>query len=140
MVLAKQGIDLHTSSLDQALAQRYIAEGHMERHIPNIIEMYRPRCQAMISALEQTFPDSSAWSRPDGGMFVWVECPPQVDTTALYQSAVNRRVAYVPGEYFFTEPGAGKFTMRLNFSCSNEDEIIQAVTILAELVSETIKK
>lgn len=136
MVLAKQGIDLHTSSLDQAVAAEYITGGYLEKHLPTIVNLYRPRLQAMLESLEEFFPDGFSWSRPQGGMFVWAAGPEGLDTDALYAKAVERKVAYVPGQYFFTEPGEGRNTMRLNFSNVDEEAIRSGIKTLAWLMAE----
>jgi 2-aminoadipate transaminase len=102
--------------------------------------LYRPRCEALKAAIDSTFPAETVRSNPEGGMFLWVECPPQVDTLAMYKPALERNVTYVPGRFFFTEEGAGLSTMRLNFTCHDENEITKAASILAELATEAIEQ
>lgn len=138
IVLAKQGIDLHTSSFDQALAHEYISGGYLERHLPRIVDLYRPRLTAMLEALEAYFPEGFSWSRPEGGMFVWVIGPEVLDTDQLYESAIGRNVAYVPGEYFFTSPGVGINTMRLNFSMVDAARIRTGIETLASLMGDAV--
>jgi len=138
VVLAKQGIDLHTSSLDQAIASIYISEGYLAKQLPKIVGLYRPRLKAMLDSLEEYFPAGSKWSHPQGGMFVWAEGPEGVDTDRLYKSAVERKVAYVPGKYFFTTPGEGDNTMRLNFSNVDEAAIRRGIKTLAWLMAEAV--
>ena len=138
MVLAKQGIDLHTSSLDQAVAAEYITGGYLTKHLPSIVNRYRPRLQAMLESLEEYFPDRFSWSKPQGGMFVWAAGPDGLDTDALYAGAVERNVAYVPGQYFFTRPGEGRNTMRLNFSNVGEEAIRSGIKTLAWLMAEAL--
>ncbi|MGD9097604.1 MAG: PLP-dependent aminotransferase family protein, partial [Desulfobacterales bacterium] len=89
LVLVKQGVDLHTGTYGQALAAEYISGGYLERHLPRIIELYRPRKDAMLDALAGAFPIGFDWSRPEGGMFVWVEGPAGMDMRALYARAVD---------------------------------------------------
>ncbi|UCE24347.1 MAG: PLP-dependent aminotransferase family protein [Candidatus Zixiibacteriota bacterium] len=136
MVLAKQGIDLHTSSLDQAVASEYISEGYLKRHLPSIVDLYRPRLKAMLTALENNLPEGFSWSRPEGGMFLWLTGPDELDTEKLYPEAVKNKVAYVPGRYFFTCPGVGNNTMRLNFSNVDEESIARGIELLASLMVE----
>ncbi len=135
LVLAKQGIDLHTSSLDQAIATEYIGEGYLKKHLPRIVNIYRPRLKAMLSALEENFADGFSWSRPEGGMFVWLVGPDGLDTSAFYDAAIKHKVAYVPGKYFFTRKGEGNNTIRLNFSNVNESSISIGIRVLASLLS-----
>jgi 2-aminoadipate transaminase len=135
MVLAKQGIDLHTSTLTQALASEYIAGGFLDRHLPDILGIYRPKQEAMLLALDRHMPPAWRWTRPDGGMFIWLEGPDGTDTEALYHRAVERGVAYVPGRFFFTEPGEGNATMRLNYTMSDAPTLDRAVGLLAGVLA-----
>ena len=132
LVLAKQGCDLHTGTLSQAIASEYLTGGHLERHLPRILDLYRPRCKAMLAALERHLPQGFSWSRPAGGMFVWVEGPASMDMDAVYESAVACGTAFVPGRHFYPDPDQGRHTMRLNFTMPNEDGIDTAVASLAE--------
>lgn len=135
MVTAKQGIDLHTSSFTQALTARYLETGELERHLPEIIALYKPRQEAMLQALDRHFPDQVSWSRPEGGMFIWAEGPSKLDTVAMYERAVAKSVAYVPGRFFYTDPADGAATMRLNFTMLDESTIEEAVEALGGVVS-----
>ena len=134
LVLAKQGVDLHTSTFDQALAAEYLQGGHLHDHLPHILALYRPRQSAMLEALADFMPPEFRWSRPEGGMFVWVEGPADINLAAVYPEAIRQQVAYVPGYFFFTEPGAGLNTMRLNFTMPTPEEIRSAVRTLGMLV------
>jgi len=136
MVLVKQGVDLHTSTFNQALAAEYLWGGYLDRHLPKIIALYRPKQEAMLSALERYFPSGFHWSRPEGGMFLWVEGP--LDTEALYARAVERSVAFVPGRYFYTNREEGLGTMRLNYTMSDAATIEKAVSILAGVINENL--
>ena len=128
------GGDMHTSTFNQALAAEYIAGGYLERQLPRIVEIYRPRQEAMLSAMDQFFPDSFSWSRPEGGMFIWAEGPEGSDSDSMYHEAVKRNVAFVPGRHFYTEPGKGLATMRLNYTMSGEAVIRRAIETLAEVL------
>ena len=134
LVIVKQGIDLHTSTFNQALAAEYIAGGFLERHLPKIIDLYRPKQEAMLSALDTYFPPNFTWSRPEGGMFLWVEGPQGFDMEELYWKAIERNVAFVPGKYFYTSPQEGIETMRLNYTMADEETIDQSIKILSEVI------
>lgn len=134
LVLAKQGVDLHTSTFDQALATEYLQGGYLQDHLPHILDLYRPRQSAMLEALSDFMPAEFRWTRPEGGMFVWVEGPPEINLAEVYPTAVQRQVAFVPGHFFFTAPGAGLNTMRLNFTMPTPEEIYTAVRTLGVLV------
>ncbi|MBW2482436.1 MAG: PLP-dependent aminotransferase family protein [Deltaproteobacteria bacterium] len=134
LVIVKQGIDLHTSTFNQALASEYIAGGFLERHLPKIIDFYRPKQEAMLSALDTYFPPNFTWSRPEGGMFLWVEGPQGFDMEELYWKAIERNVAFVPGKYFYTSPQEGIETMRLNYTRADEETIDNSIRILSEVI------
>jgi len=134
LTVAKQGADLHTSTLNQALAAEYLVGDHLTEHLPKIISIYKPRQEAMLNALERYMPDSWRWTQPDGGMFLWVEGPADADLAGVYARSVENNVAFVPGKYFYTEPGAGEATMRLNFTMANEETIDGAIRTIAEQI------
>ncbi|MEZ4868048.1 MAG: PLP-dependent aminotransferase family protein [Caldilineaceae bacterium] len=136
LVIAKQGVDLHTSTFNQALAAEYLAGGYLQQQLPKILAIYKPRQQAMLAALDRYMPTDFQWSQPDGGMFLWLEGPAGLDTEAAYWRAVERQVAFVPGKFFFAEAGAGDATMRLNYTMANEATIDRAVRTLAEVLAE----
>jgi 2-aminoadipate transaminase len=136
LVIAKQGTDLHSSTFNQALAAEYISGGFLARHLPNIINLYRPKQEAMLSALDNYFPDQFNWPRPEGGMFIWAEGPRGLDMEKLYWKAVEKNVAFVPGKYFFSTPGEGIETMRLNFTMADEETIDRSVRRLAEVINK----
>jgi len=134
LVIVKQGVDLHTSTFNQALAAEYIQGGHLERHLPYIIKLYKPKKEAMLDALQHYFPEGFTWSKPEGGMFVWVEGPEKFDMQELYHRSVKQNVAFVPGRFFFTDPSAGIQTMRLNFTMADEKTIDRAVKKLSGII------
>jgi 2-aminoadipate transaminase len=88
----------------------------------------------MQRALEHFFPSRFQWSRPEGGMFLWVQGPQGMDMELVYQVAVAQRVAFVPGTFFFTQPGRGKETMRLNFSMADESTLTKAIEVLGKIL------
>ena len=135
LVIVKQGIDLHTSTFNQALAAEYIAGGFLERYLPKIIDLYRPRQEAMLAALDDYFPDGFRWSRPEGGMFLWVEGPKGFDMEDIYWKAVKRNIAFVPGKYFYTSQDEGIETMRLNYTMTDEKTINASIKILSEVIA-----
>jgi 2-aminoadipate transaminase len=134
MVLAKQGVDLHTSSFDQAIATEYIRGPYLKEHLPRILDLYRPRLRTMLDTLNSTFPEDFTWSRPEGGMFVWVEGPRGFDAERFYWNALEHSVAIIPGRYCFTKEREGESTMRLNFTLANPDVLSLAVTTLADVI------
>jgi 2-aminoadipate transaminase len=139
LVIVKQGTDLHSSTFNQALAAEYISGGYLAGHLPNIINLYRPKQEAMLAALDKYFPRKFNWSRPEGGMFIWAQGPRDLDMEKLYWKAVARNVAYVPGKYFYTDPGEGIETMRLNFTMTDEQTIDRSIKILSEVILEQLQ-
>lgn len=136
IVIARQGVDLHTSTLGQALAAEYISGGHLERQLPAILDLYRPRQQAMLDALERHLPEGFRWTRPEGGMFVWVQDPAGLDAEALNRLVMARGVAFVPGKYFFVNQEDGVSTLRMNFTAADPAAIDRAVGIIGDTISE----
>ncbi|MBN1296840.1 PLP-dependent aminotransferase family protein [bacterium] len=137
MTLAKQGVDLNTSTLGQALAAEYIAGGHLVTHVRKIIDLYAPKQKAMLEAMDAHFPSEWRYSRPAGGMFVWAEGPDGVETETLYHTCVARKAAFVPGKFFYTEKGEGLATMRLNFTMASVDQIRWAIHVIADAIRES---
>lgn len=134
LVLAKQGVDLHTSTFNQALAAEYISGNHLNEQLPKIINLYRPRQEAMLNALEKYFPSSFSWSKPDGGMFIWAVGPDGIDMEKINEKCIDRKTAFVPGKFFFTQKGEGNETMRLNYTMTNETAIDKAIKTIAEVI------
>jgi len=138
MTMAKQGVDLHSNSYGQALAAEYITEGYYDKHLPKIINIYKPKQEAMLRALETYFPNDFTWTKPDGGMFIWVQGPNQLDTFKAYPEAIKRNVAYVPGQCFYAKQGDGQATMRLNFTNASIENITEAIRRLADMFKQIL--
>ena len=137
LVIVKQGTDLHSSTFNQALAAEYISGGFLAQHLPKIINLYRPKQEAMLAALDKYFPDNFNWSRPEGGMFIWAEGPESFDMETLYWKAVAEESCLCSGEIFLYRPGAkASRTMRLNFTMADEETIDRAVRTLAEVIEQ----
>jgi len=134
LLLAKQGVDLHTGTYAQAIAAEYITSGYLQKQICRIIDIYKPKQEAMLAAMDTHFPDTFKWSRPEGGMFIWVEGPQSFDAGAMYSEAVENKVAYVPGKYFYAHDGDGLETMRLNFTVSDPELIEKAIHTLSDVI------
>ncbi|ASJ13561.1 aminotransferase-like domain-containing protein [Thermococcus thioreducens] len=133
--IAKQAVDLCANPFGQVIAWKYVADGHLDEHIPKVIEFYRPRRDAMLEALEEYMPEGVKWTKPDGGMFIWVTLPEGIDTKLMAEKAIRKGVAYVPGEAFFAYRDV-KNTMRLNFTYVPEETIREGVKRLAEVIKE----
>src|SRR5690606_34160039 len=85
LVQAKQAADLHTPSFTQRIVYECVKDGFLDKHIPKIRALYRQRCQVMLEAMQEHFPTSATWNRPEGGMFIWVNLPAGMDSAELLQ-------------------------------------------------------
>ncbi len=135
MVLGKQAVDLCTNSFGQHVAMEYIRRGYLDRHLPRIIDLYRRKRDVMLEAMEEHFPEEAKWTRPDGGMFLWVWTPENVDTMKMFPRAIENGIAYVVGEAFYPDRSV-KNAMRLNFTYSSDEEIKEGVSRLAKTIRE----
>ncbi|SEC23331.1 2-aminoadipate transaminase [Streptomyces sp. 2224.1] len=121
-VIAKQAADLHTSTVDQAAAARYLAVADLDAHLRRVRDAYRARRDALVDGLSTALPGGSRWNRPAGGMFVWATLPEGYDATALLPGVVRHDVAYVPGAPFFAGPPDAT-AVRLSFVTHSPEEI-----------------
>jgi len=135
LALAKQGTDLHTGTLDQYIVHELLAGGQIEAGLPAIVARYRERRDTMLTALAEHFPADVRWTRPAGGMFLWVTLPRGIDASDLLPAAVEQGVAFVPGKSFFPN-GGGENTMRLNFSNASPERIREGIARLGSLLRE----
>jgi 2-aminoadipate transaminase len=133
LVQAKQGADLHTSTFTQMVAYETARGGFLDRHVRRIREVYRPRRDAMLAALGRYFPAGVRWTRPQGGLFLWVTLTPGLDSSKLLEEALREGVAFVPGAPFFPGKG-GKDTLRLNFSYCKPEIIEEGIRRLGAVV------
>src|SRR6476469_1392548 len=99
--LAKQAADLHTAQLTQMVVHDVIKDCFLDRHIPTIRTLYAAQCQAMLDAMDASFPKGISWTRPEGGMFIWVTLPAHIDAMKLLDHAIAAKVAFVPGAPFY---------------------------------------
>ncbi len=137
--LAKQAVSLHTSTLSQYLFLEALRRGVIERTVPRVRELYRRKRDAMLGALERHMPSGVKWTKPIGGMFIWVSLPSDIDTRALLKVAVMKyKVAYVPGASFHVD-GTGQNTMRLNFTYPSFEEIEIGVSRLSLAIREALE-
>ena len=139
LTIAKQAADLHTSSLDQRIVHRYLADFDSETHIERIRRSYGERYSIMDTALRETMPQEFTWTHPEGGMFLWVTCPEGVDTNELMREALARKVLFVPGRDFFPDASGERF-MRLNFSNASPEQIREGIHRLAEVCRAAVQQ
>ncbi len=124
MVISKQSVDLCTNAFTQFIAADLLAGGLIDKHLPQIISLYRRKRDLMLKAMDQHFPkEGTHWTRSQGGLFTWARLPGHVNTIDMLKEAIENEVAYVPGKSFFPDPAEGFNTMRLNFSHPSDDKI-----------------
>ncbi len=131
VLIAKQASDLHTNITAQYILLHYLKNNDIDKHIAKISSRYELQYQTMIRELEQYFPSEGYFTRPGGGMFIWAKLPFGISAYDLFKKAIEKGVAFVPGDPFYTN-GNHKIisTLRLNYTNSNEKEIINGVRIL----------
>ncbi|MEU1938716.1 PLP-dependent aminotransferase family protein [Streptomyces coeruleorubidus] len=120
--VAKQAADLHTPTVNQLAAARYLADHDLDAHVTRVAGVYRERRDAMLAGLPGALPEGSVWTRPEGGMFLWARLPEPYDTTALLPQVVRHDVAYVPGAPFHAGT-PDRATLRLCFVTQTPEEI-----------------
>ena len=130
--IGKQSSDVHTANLNQAIVDQFLRRNLLPDHIAAICQSYKAQMDAMLEELT-TFPEGTRYTRPEGGLFIWVELPSGIDAQALLEKAVARHVAYVPGTHFFAD-GGHENTLRLNFSNSTIEQIRTGMAVLRDLI------
>lgn len=134
-VILKQALDLCTSPACQAIAEEYLKRGNIEKHIAEMAKLYGKKRDVMIAALRKYMPHGVSWTEPEGGLFLWVVMPENIDSEKMLETAIKNNVAYVMGSAFYPD-GSGKNTMRLNFSYSSFEEIDEGIKRLAKAITE----
>jgi 2-aminoadipate transaminase len=135
--IGKQAADLCTSTLSQLMVEAYFQEGRWRDYIDSLAEIYRARRDTMLDALAEFLPPEADWTRPSGGLFIWVTLPDYIDTTDLLARALRENVAFVPGEGAYRD-GRGRDSMRLNYSGVDEDSIREGVRRIGKVVDEQV--
>jgi 2-aminoadipate transaminase len=135
--LAKQAADLHTSQLTQMVVHEVVKDGFLDQHIPKIRTLYGNQCQVMLDAMAQHFPAGVEWTKPEGGMFIWVTLPKHINAMQLLDEAIAQKVAFVPGSPFYANEPATN-TLRLSFVTVPPERIRQGIEILGKLIAAKI--
>jgi 2-aminoadipate transaminase len=139
LVQLKQSTDLHTSTFTQHVAYEVVRDGFLDEHVKFIRKLYRERRDVMLQALSKFFPPEVKWTRPQGGLFLWVTLPQSLDSHKILEAAVAQEVAFVPGNSFYANPvGPVDHHMRLNFSNATPELIQEGVRRLALAVESQL--
>jgi 2-aminoadipate transaminase len=135
LVQAKQGADLHSPTFNQYVAYEVGKGGFLDRHIKLIRDVYRERRNVMLAAMDGYFPPGVDWTHPEGGLFLWGTLPETMSSSEVLKSAIEQKVAFVPGAPFYPA-GGGHNTMRLNFSNANPEKIQEGIARLGKVIRE----
>jgi 2-aminoadipate transaminase len=135
MTNIKEGNLLNTPKYNQDMCTAFLTEMGMQEHIEKCRKYYREKLEVFLATMEECFPEDMGvtWTRPDGGLFLWVTVPEHIDTQELFYDAIKYKVAFVPGNVFFGENPSGN-TMRINFSFSSKEQLAEAVKRLADCI------
>ncbi len=134
--LGKQSTDVHTANLNQAIVDQFLRQGLLPEHIRRICGDYRLQRDAMLEELA-SFPAGTSYTRPDGGLFIWVTLPEGLDAKQLLERAIERHVAFVPGTHFYAN-GGHENTLRLNFSNSTLEQIHTGMAALRQVIEASL--
>ncbi len=137
MVVAKQSMDLCSTVFTQLIAEEYMKRGFLPKQIEKIREIYGRKLSTMLKALERNMPDGVTWSKPEGGLFLWLELPKKMSANELFPKAIKNKVAYVIGSAFHCD-GKGQNTMRINFSYPTEQQIDEGIQRLATIIEQNL--
>jgi 2-aminoadipate transaminase len=132
-VKAKQSTDLCTAPFVQKIAAKYLEDGLFDKNLKKIIEMYHRKRDVMLQTFEDFMPEGVSWTKPEGGLFLFLSLPEGMDAENLFKIAIEKNVAFVLGSVFYCD-GSGKNTMRINFSFMDEEQNKIGAQRLAESI------
>ena len=136
----KQAMDLCTTPIIQVAATAYLRSGHLQSHIQEVVKVYHKKRDLMLKSLAEYMPQGVSWTKPEGGLFLWVTLPEHIDAQEMLKISLQECVAYVAGVDFYPPRDAKKNDLRLNFSYSTEEQIVEAVKRLARTIKKAMAK
>jgi len=136
--MAKQTADLCTSAFVQKIIARYMEKGLLEKNLRKTIALYSERRDYMIECFRKYMPEKVTWTEPEGGLFLFVTMPGNIDAEKIFCRALEKNVAFVCGSSFFCN-GSGKNTMRINFSFSAKPEIEEGIRRLSSVIRDELE-
>jgi 2-aminoadipate transaminase len=137
LIIVKQSSDLCTNTFGQYIAAEYLTRGYIDEHLEKIKTLYKGKMYRMLAAMDRHFPSEVKWTKPEGGMFIWVTLPEYINTKDMFTRALEHNVAYVHGASFFANKN-GKNTMRLNFTYATDEQIDEGIKRLAQTIKDEI--
>lgn len=138
IVVAKQVEDVHTNQFFQMLCAEFTEKYGLDEHIAGVSELYRRKCELMLGELEKNMPECVKFTRPEGGLFVWLTLPENIDLSTFVKKALEKKVAVVPGTAFSPSESEISHCFRITYSTPTEEQIVRGIGILAEIVREMI--
>ena len=139
MVVAKQSEDVHTNQFFQMLCYKFMTECDLDAHIAMIREVYGRKCRLMLECLEKELPSSVTFTRPEGGLFIWVTLPDGVDATAFLKACMAQKLMIVPGATCNCDVTEGSMSFRLNYSTPSDEQIVEGIARLGKVAREFVK-
>ena len=136
--VCKQSLDLCPPVFDQYVAAEFLGSGRLDENLKKTIELYKSKRDLLLSLLEENMPQGVTWTRPEGGLFLFLTMPEGFDSVRFYDVALDAGVAYVAGEFFHPDR-SGKNTMRLNFSFMSQERIAKGIRLLSQLLKTALK-
>ncbi len=138
LIIAKQSADVSANVLGQRIAHEYMVQGHIDPQIEKIRRIYSRKMEIMLAGMSEFMPDDLSWTKPEGGMFLWVNLPGWMDSSELLKKALKKRVAFVTGKAFFADPREGSSSLRLNFTHPSDEMITEGLRRLGSVVNQEL--
>jgi 2-aminoadipate transaminase len=138
LIIAKQSADVSANVLGQRIAHEYMVKGHIDPQIEKIRSIYSRKMEIMLAGMSEFMPDDLSWTRPEGGMFLWLNLPGWMDSSELLKKALKKRVAFVTGKAFFADPREGNNSLRLNFTHPSDEMITEGLRRLGSVVNQEL--
>ncbi|MNH12697.1 2-aminoadipate transaminase [compost metagenome] len=137
VTIAKQATDLHSNAFSQQVLHRFLTDNSLDAHLEKIKEVYGRQRAAMEAALARHCPPGVSYTRPEGGMFLWLTLPASISAMELFDEAIKEKVAFVPGAPFYVRPEIQN-TLRLSFSCVDEATTEEGIKRLCRALSRML--
>ena len=138
-MIASESSILCPSNFSQLSISSYLSDQPWRAQIASFTKLYKVRKDAMLESLEKYFPKGTSWTKPEGGFYVWITLPPEIDTNALMPKAIVAKVAYVPGTAFYAD-GFGTWSMRLSYCYPTPERIKEGVKSLGAVITEEMER
>lgn len=141
LTVAKQCVDVHTSMLAQLLCHRFLLQTDMPDHLEKMSKIYAHKCGLMLKEMDEHFPSSMTYTRPQGGLFIWATMPDNMDSSIFATRLVKEcKVAIVPGTAFCTNVDEKSSALRFNFSTPTDENMIEGIRRTAKLLQDVVGK